>query len=166
MDTYITAIKDIFVIIVPIVVAYLSYRSNKKTENDIRLELEKSLKEKDADTSQMLAKINAELESQKQISSWNNSLPKTDEYINQIGTLRHGNIAGLPDLMQKIFSYIERNNLSLQELSDIHSMLLKIKLPMDEQELYPYEIPIMIDFLKLLHTIEEKMEIQHTNSDG
>lgn len=69
MNTYITALKDIFIIIVPIVVAYLSYRSNKKTENDIRLELEKSLREKDADTSQMLAKISAELESQKQISS-------------------------------------------------------------------------------------------------
>lgn len=165
MDTYIIAIKDILVIIVPIVVAYLSYRSNKKTENDIRLELEKSLREKDADTSQLLAKISAELESQKEISSWNNSLPKTDAYITQIGTIRHGNIAGLPDLTQKVFSYIERNNLSLQELSDIHGMLLKIKLPTDDQELFPYEIPIMIDFLKLLRTIEEKMEPQNATNN-
>lgn len=126
MNTYITALKDILIIIVPIVVAYLSYRSNKKTENDIRLELEKSLREKDADTSQMLAKINAELESQKQISSWNNSFPKTDAYIDRIGTIRHGNIAGLPDLTQKVSFYIEHNNLSLQEFSDIHDMLLKI----------------------------------------
>lgn len=165
MNTYITALKDILIIIVPIVVAYLSYRSNKKTENDIRLELEKSLKEKDADTSQMLAKISAELESQKQISSWNNSLPKTDEYIDRIGTIRHGNIAGLPDLTQKVSSYIEHNNLSLQEFSDIHDMLLKIRLPMDEQELFPYEIPIMIDFLKLLRTIEKKIDALNATND-
>ena len=57
MDAYITAIKDILVIFSPIIVAYISYRSNKKTKHDIHLELEKSLKEKDADTSQILTKI-------------------------------------------------------------------------------------------------------------
>ena len=67
MEIYITVIKDILVIATPIIVAIISYRSSKKTERDIRLELEKSLKEKDADTSQILAKISAELESQKQI---------------------------------------------------------------------------------------------------
>ena len=70
METYIAAIKDFLVVVAPIVVAYISYRSSKKTARDIRLELEKSLKEKDADTTQMLAKISAELESQKQIISW------------------------------------------------------------------------------------------------
>ncbi len=138
--------------------AYISYRSSKKTKNDIHLELEKSLKEKNADTSQILAKINAELESQKQLISWNNSLPQKDKYVDQIEILRYGNIAGLPDLTFKVSSYIERNNLQLQELSDIHDMLLKIKLPLNEDELYPYEIPIIIDFLKLLHNIEEKMD--------
>ncbi len=158
MDAYLTAIKDILVIISPIIVAYISYRSNKKSKNDIRLEIEKSLKEKDADTSQILAKINAELESQKQIISWNNSLPKSDEYVNQIDILRYGNIAGLTDLTNKVSCYIDRNNLQLQELSDIHDMLLKIKLPLNEDELYPYEIPIIIDFRRLLHTIEGKID--------
>lgn len=157
MDAYLTALKDILVVVSPIFVAYISYRSNKKTKNDIHLEIEKSLKEKNADTSQILAKINAELESQKQLISWNSSLPQKDKYIEQIEILRYGNIAALPDLTNKVFSYIERNNLQLQELSDIHDMLLKIKLPLSEDELYPYEIPIMIDFLKLLHTIEEKI---------
>lgn len=156
MDEYLT-IKDILVIASPIIVAYISYKSNKKTKHDIHLELEKSLKEKNADTSQILAKINAELESQKQLISWNSSLPQKDKYIDQIEILRYGNIAGLPDLTMKVSSYIERNNLQLQELSDIHDMLLKIKLPLDEDELYPYEIPIIIDFRKLLHTIEEKI---------
>lgn len=158
MDAYLTAIKDILVIASPIIVAYISYRSNKKTKHDIHLELEKSLQEKNADTSQILTKINAELESQKQLISWNNSLPQKDKYVDKIDPIRYGNIAALPDLTMKVSSYIERNNLQLQELSDIHDMLLKIKLPRDENELYPYEIPIMIDFSKLLHNIEKKME--------
>lgn len=138
--------------------AYISYRSNKKTKRDIHLEIEKSLKEKDADTSQILVKINAELESQKQLISWNNSLPQKDKYVDQIPIMRYGNIAGLTDLTAKIKHYIENNNLTLQELSDINNMLSKIKLPLNEDELYPYEIPIMIDFLKLLHTIEKKID--------
>ena len=157
METYITAIKDILVIIAPIVIAYISYRSNKKTTHDIRLELEKSLKEKDADTTQMLTKINAELESQKQIISWQNSLPRVDCYVNQMDQIRYRNISALPDLTQKVTTYISRNDLPLEELKDIHAMLLKIKLPTNETELYPFEIPIMIDFKKMLHTIEEKI---------
>lgn len=157
METYITAIKDILVIVAPIVIAYISYRSNKKTTHDIRLELEKSLKEKDADTTQMLTKINAELESQKQIISWQNSLPRVDCYVNQMDQIRYGNISALPDLTQKVTTYISRNDLPLEELKDIHAMLLKIKLPTNETELYPFEIPIMIDFKKMLHTIEEKI---------
>lgn len=148
METYITAIKDILVIVAPIVIAYISYRSNKKTTHDIRLELEKSLKEKDADTTQMLTKINAELESQKQIISWQNSLPRVDCYVNQMDQIRYGNISALPDLTQKVTTYISRNDLPLEELKDIHAMLLKIKLPTNETELYPFEIPIMIDFKK------------------
>ena len=157
METYITAIKDILVIVAPIVIAYISYRSNKKTTHDIRLELEKSLKEKDADTTQMLTKINAELESQKQIISWQNSLPRVDCYVNQMDQIRYGNISALPDLTQKVTTYISRNDLPLEELKDIHAMLLKIKLPTNETELYPFEIPIIIDFQKMLHTIEEKI---------
>lgn len=153
------SIKDFLVVASPIIVAYISYKSNKKSKRDIHLEIEKSLKEKDADTSQILAKISAELESQKQLISWNNSLPQKDKYVDKIEILRYGNIAGLPDLTTKVSSYIKRNNLQLQELSDIHDMLLKIKLPLDEDELYPYEIPIIIEFRKLLHTIEEKIAI-------
>lgn len=160
METYITAIKDILVIIVPIVVAYISYWSNKKTAREIRLELEKNLKEKDADTTQMLTKINAELESQKQLSSWQNSLPRVDSYVNQIDQIRYGNISGLPDLTQKVLGYITRNDLPLEELKDIHTMLLKIKLPTNETELYPFEIPAIINFLKMLRTLEEKIANQ------
>ena len=107
----------------------------------------------------MLAKINAELEGQKQMSSWQNSLPKTDQYVDEIGDIRYGNIAGLTDLTQKVSYYIERKDLPLKELEDIHTMLLKIKLPIDEPELYPFEIPILIDFRKLLYKIEKIIEV-------
>ena len=53
MNAYLTALKDILVVISPIIVAYISYRSNKKSKADIQLELEKSLKEKGAETSRM-----------------------------------------------------------------------------------------------------------------
>ncbi len=160
METYIAAIKDILVVVAPIVVAYISYRSNKKTAHDIQLELEKNLKEKDADTNQMLTKINAELESQKQIISWQNSLPMVDGYVNQMDQIRYGNISSLPDLTRKVSNYIIQNDLSLQELQEIYAMLLKIKLPTDEAELYPFEIPIMIGFLKMRRTIEQKIASQ------
>lgn len=104
METYIAAIKDILVVVAPIIVAYISYRSNKKTAHDIQLELEKNLKEKDADTNQMLTKINAELESQKQIISWQNSLPMVDGYVNQMDQIRYGMI--LSRLVDTFFSKI------------------------------------------------------------
>ena len=80
-------LKDILVVLSPIVVAYISYRSNKKSREDIQLEIEKSLKEK-----------NAELESQKQLASWNNSMPQVNEYTGLVGVERYGNI----DLQIKI----------------------------------------------------------------
>ena len=72
--------KDLLVVISPILVAYISYRSNKKTKREIKQAIEKSLHEKEAETVQILAKINSELESQKQMAVWNNSLPRTEKY--------------------------------------------------------------------------------------
>ena len=37
-------------------------------------------------------------------------------------------------------------------------MLLKIDLPKSEEELYPYEIPILIEFKQLLHFIEQNLK--------
>lgn len=158
MEVYITAIKDILVVVAPIIVAFLSYKSSKKTERDIRMEIEKSLKEKDAETAQMLAKINAELESQKMLTSWQNSLPQTEKYVEHIGIIRNSNVSSIPDLTRKISVYIEQPNIPIDELKEIHSMLLKVKIPMDKAELYPYEIPIIIDYRKMLKNLEKKIK--------
>ena len=61
MEEYITAIKDVLVILAPIIVAYISYRSNKQSQKDIKLEVERITKEKEAEAKQILEKIGAEL---------------------------------------------------------------------------------------------------------
>ena len=61
-------LKEILLVLTPIIVAYFSYRSNKKSKNEVQQEIEKILQEKNAETSQILQKINAELDSQKQLA--------------------------------------------------------------------------------------------------
>ncbi len=155
MEEYLIALKDVLVVIAPIIIAYISYRSNKKSKEDIRLEIEKSLKEKDAETSQIIQRINAELESQKQLVSWNNSVPQTNEYTKLAGTERYGNISALQDLICKVNNYINTQNLSTEELEEIKSLLMKVNLPLEEDHLYPYEIPYIIEYKKLLRHIED-----------
>lgn len=122
------------------------------------MEIEKSLKEKDAETAQMLAKINAELESQKMLTSWQNSLSQTEKYVENIGIIRNSNVSSIPDLTRKISVYIEQPNIPIDELKEIHSMLFKVKKPMDKAELYPYEIPIIIDYRKMIKNLEKKIK--------
>lgn len=162
MEEYLIALKDVLVVVAPIIIAYISYRSNKKSKEDIRLEIEKSLKEKDAETSQIIQKISAELESQKQLISWNNSMPQTNEYTKLAGTERYGNISALDNLIRNVYNYIDNQSLSTDELEDIKSMLMKVSLPLEEEHLYPYEIPYIIEYKKLLRHIEDL--ILSTNS--
>ena len=154
MSISLADVKDFLLVTSPIIIAYISYRTNRKSAKEIQLDIEKTLKEKDAETNQILTKINAELESQKELISWQHSQPQTEE----IGLKRYSNICNLPSLIAKINLILQHNNLKTNELEDIKSMLLKIDLPKSEEELYPYEIPILIEFNKLFHTIEQKLE--------
>lgn len=61
-------------------------------------------------------------------------------------------------MTRKISVYIEQPNIPIDELKEIHSMLLKVKIPMDKAELYPYEIPIIIDYRKMLKNLEKKIK--------
>lgn len=153
MGNYLMAIKDILVILSPIVVAYISYRSNKKSKREIQQEIEKTVKEKDAETSQMLQRISAELESQKQLAVWNNSLPQTDEYTKLAGPERYGNICSVSGLVSSIRSSIDSSSFSVEDLHELKKLLEKVKLPSDDQELYPYEIPHIIAYKKLVRDI-------------
>lgn len=165
MEDYLIALKDILVVLSPIIVAYISYRSNKKSKEDIRLEIEKNLKEKDAETYQIVQKINAELESQKQLATWNNSLPKTDEYTQLAGTERYGNICSITQLVNNINCYIDGNNLSLEELQEVKTLLGKIKLPIEEEKLYAYEVTYIIEYNRLIRKIDRMIdELQSTRA--
>ena len=154
METW-EIIKDIAVVLIPSGVSIITCIINKKTKKDIQLELEKNLKEKDADTLQIIQKINAELESQKQLSSWNNSMLQVNEYTKLSDVERHGNISGLLDLILKVRNYINTRTLTVDELTEIKNLLLKINLPLNEEHLFPYEIPNIIDYNKLIRDIDE-----------
>lgn len=158
MSSYVGVIKDFLVVLMPAVIAYINYRGNKKTRRDVKMELEKNLKEKDADTAQMLEKINAELESQKQITMWQNSLPQTDKYIEKVGIERYTNVSSLFDLVNKLQPVINREDITAEELGSIKDMLLKIDLPVNDDTLYPFEIPYLFAFKSLLMQIDGMIE--------
>ena len=158
MDNFITALKDILIVITPIVVAFISYRSNKKSKNEIRQEVEKSLKEKDAETSQILQKISAELESQKQLAVWNNSLPMTNDYTQLAGKERYGNISALSGMIESVYKSLEDKNYTADDLLELKAMLKRINLPNGDEPLYPYEIPILISYNKLVKYIDDLRE--------
>lgn len=145
MEAYLIAIKDILVVLIPVVVAFISYKGSKKSQKDIKREVEKITKEKEAETKQLLEKISAELESQKQLLSWQNSLPQTNEYTNLIDKKRFGHISALPQLCQSV-NLILNANPSLEVLLELAKMLDRIELPNDEIDLFPHEVPILLNY--------------------
>ena len=174
MKEYLIALKDILVISIPIIVAFISYKGSKKSQKDIKLEVERITKEKEAETKQILEKISAELESQKQLLSWQNSLPQTNEYTKLIETKRFGNISALPQLCQSIY-VILNSNPSLDALTELTRMLERIDLPGEDAELYPHEVSILLSYkmarnsvdvqIKKL-TAEESQEEDDNNADA
>lgn len=154
MDAYLTALKDVLVVLTPIVVAYISYRSNKKTRNDIRLEVERITKEKEAETQQILDKINAELESQKQLLTWQNSMPQTNEYLGLLGPKRSGHISALTKLCQDIYAILQLGP-TAELLTELNQMLDRIELPRDDEDLFPHEVPIILNFKMARQKISE-----------
>ena len=153
MEAYLTAIKDILAIVIPVVIAYISYKSSKKSQKDIKLEVERVTKEKEAETKQLLEKISAELESQKQLLSWQNSLPQTNEYTNLLNKKRFGHISALPQLCQSI-NIILNTNPSLDVLTELTKMLDRIDLPTDDVDLFPHEVPILLNYKMVRHSVD------------
>ena len=145
MEAYLTALKDVLVVVAPIVVAYISYRSSKRTRKDIKLEVERITQEKEAETKQILNKIGAELESQKQLLTWQSSLPQTNEYTKLLETKRFGHVSALPKLCQDIYLILQSSP-SIEILTELNQMLDRIELPSDDEDLFPHEIPMLLSF--------------------
>lgn len=158
MNDYLTTLKDLLVVFSPIAVAFISYKSNKKSKKEIKQELEKTLKEKDAETTQILQRINAELEGQKQLISWNNSLPQTNEYTGLAGSERYGNISSLSGMIANIRSSMDANLFSVDDLHELKKMMEKINLPDEGENLYPYEIPYLMSYKKLVKDIDALLQ--------
>jgi len=154
MDVYMTALKDILVVVTPIVVAFISYRSSKKTQRDIKLEVERITKEKEAETKQILDKINAELESQKQLLTWQNSMPQTNEYLGLLGPKRSGHISALTKLCQDIYAILQLCP-SAELLTELNQMLDRIELPQEDEDLFPHEVPIILNYKMARQKINE-----------
>ena len=157
-DNTLQTIKDIVLIVVPIITAYFTYRTNKKSKKELNAELEVHLKEQDNVTSNELKKMQKQLEVQKMQSSWETSTPTTQKYIDEAGTKRYGNVSNLAPLVSQIYGEIQNGNLDIEDLKTLKKMLLSIRLPAEDEELYPYEIPKLMGYKKLLRYIDKLIE--------
>lgn len=164
--TVVQAIKDILLILIPIVTAILTYRTNKKSKKELNTELRMRLREQDHATANEIKKMQNQLDKQLDIyerqKSWDTSTPATREYLAKVGVKRCGNVSNLSSLVSQIYLEIQNNNLSVEDLKLLKKMLLKIELPNANGELYPYEIPYLISYNKLLRDVDKLLE----NSDN
>lgn len=154
---YVSIIKDIILISMPIVIAYMSYRSNQKSRQELIAELDEKMKEKDIKTANEIKKITEELENQKNFSYLNDSKPKIDEYLDENDIIRHRNIVNLTLLTNQISNLLVTQNQEIDDLLNLRAMLNKINLPNRNGELYPYEIPILFDYDLMLQNLDNKI---------
>ena len=121
-------------------------------------ELEIRLREQDNETANEIKKMQKQMEVRNMESSWNSSAPTTQKYLEEVGFKRCGNVMNLQNLVPSVRGEIEQSS-DLEELKEIREMLLKIELPFDEEHLLPYEIPLLIQFRRLLAFLEQKISI-------
>lgn len=159
------AIKDIVLITVPIITAYLTYRSNKKSKKELNDELEVRLREQDNETANEIKKMQKQMEVRNMESSWDSSTPTTQKYLEEVGHKRCGNVMNLQSLIPPVRWEVEQSY-DLGELKMIREMLLKIELPFDEEHLLPNEIPQLIQFKKLLSFLEQKISAIENQENG
>ena len=119
------AIKDIVLITVPIITAYLTYRSNKKSKKELNDELEVRLREQDNETANEIKKMQKQMEVRNMESSWDSSTPTTQKYLEEVGHKRCGNVMNLQSLIPPVRWEVEQSY-DLGELKMIREMLLKI----------------------------------------
>ena len=158
-------IKDIVLIVVPILTAYLTYRSNKKSKKELNDELEVRLREQDNETANEIKKMQKQMEVRNMESSWDSSTPTTQKYLEEVGHKRCGNVMNLQSLIPSVRWEVEQSS-DLGELKMIREMLLKIELPFDEEHLLPHEIPQLIQFKKLLSFLEQKISAIENQENG
>ena len=157
-------VKDIMLLIIPVITTWLTYRTNKKSKKELNNELAVYLKKQDNATANEIKKMQKEVEVQNMRSGWESSTPLTQKYMEEIEPLRAGNVMNLPTLISAIDQEIKETN-NLKELKFIKEMLLKIELPFEEEHLLPHELPNLIHFKKLLNYLDQKIEEKEKDID-
>lgn len=125
-------LKDIILaisgLVVPISVAIINIKQNKKTKKEIENEL---------------YKIKSE-----------NYIKHCDEYNQMVGIKRLVNVSDAEILANNILNYLNTHpNMSIEELKNINDKIIKIDLPSAESELYPCEIPALLKVEELKRNI-------------
>ena len=101
-------VKDIVLLIIPIITTWLTYRTNKKSKKELNNELAVYLKKQNNATANEIKKMQKELEVQNMRSSWESSTPLTQKYMEEIEPLRVGNVMNLPNLISAIDQEIKK----------------------------------------------------------
>lgn len=86
--------KDLVIIFTPIISAVLIYKQNKKSQKEMKMELENKLKEMEKETELFQKR-----------SNWNNSMPQTNKYMEEMDIVRQGNMANLSSVIEWIIDY-------------------------------------------------------------
>ncbi len=152
-------IKDLVLVLVPIITAVMQYKSNKKSRKEIMDELNARLIEKDKETSNEIQKMMVVLENHKQQTCWENSMEVTSEYLKEIiGTKRYSNVSYLQTLTTEIYNYLNSGHYNLKSLQELKRMLGRMQTSMNENELYPVEIINLFNYKQALKTLDEKIK--------
>lgn len=152
-------IKDLVLVLIPIITAVMQYKSNKKSRKEIMNELNARLIEKDKETSNEIQKMMVVLENHKQQTCWENSMEVTSEYLKEIiGTKRYSNVSYLQTLTTEIYNYLNSGHYNLKSLQELKRMLSRMQTPMNENELYPIEIINLFNYKQALKTLDEKIK--------
>ena len=91
-------------------------------------------------------------------------MPQTNEYTALAGVERYGNISALSGMVTSIRASISANLFSLEDLREIKKMMGKIVLPSEDDILYPYEIPYLISYQKLVKEIDLMIQEAEQNN--
>ena len=73
-------------------------------------------------------------------------------------------MCSLPKLIGEINNYIETNNLTEEVLCEIRILLERIKLPLDSDNVYPYEIVTILHYNSLLRKLDAAISSSCHNS--
>lgn len=83
-------------------------------------------------------------------------MPQTNEYLNILDKKRYGHISAIPKLCQDI-DVVLQSTPSAEMLIELNKMLDRIDLPKDNEELFPHEVVIILNYRSLRKNINKRL---------